>query len=243
MVGSPPRTTGARRFRAADALAAPSRDYGRIILPPSTYAQEKEKIEKRFPAALRFVAEQRAERLHSTGEADDIGIVLQGGLYNSMLRALELLGCADTFGTTQDSALLPQCHLSAGAGRVGEVLRRQAGGAGRGGGAAGVHRAGGERRFCASTMCSARLVGKDVLPHARRVHRRCAAEGAGRVHREVGAAAVARHARARPLPAERPPLRSRGSAAGAGRGASRRWFRRGRRVCAPAVRSVRSSPP
>src|SRR6202163_2313087 len=45
-------------FSASDALAAPSRDYGRIILPPSTYAQEKEKIEKRFPAAVRFVAEQ-----------------------------------------------------------------------------------------------------------------------------------------------------------------------------------------
>src|SRR5689334_22534752 len=42
-------------FSIADALAAPSRDYGRIILPPSTYAQEKEKIEKRFPAAVRFV--------------------------------------------------------------------------------------------------------------------------------------------------------------------------------------------
>src|SRR5205814_1051589 len=38
-------------FSPADALATPSRDYGRIILPPSTYAQEKEKIEKRFPAA------------------------------------------------------------------------------------------------------------------------------------------------------------------------------------------------
>src|ERR1700761_8398001 len=46
-------------FSAADALSAPSRDYGRIILPPSTYAQEKEKIETRLPAAVRFVAERR----------------------------------------------------------------------------------------------------------------------------------------------------------------------------------------
>src|SRR5712672_3655907 len=45
-------------FSAADALAAPSRDYGRIILPPSTYAQEREKIQVRYPAALRFVAER-----------------------------------------------------------------------------------------------------------------------------------------------------------------------------------------
>src|ERR1700754_5137348 len=46
-------------FSAANALAAPERDYGRIILPPSTYAQEKEKIEKRFPAAVKFVAEKQ----------------------------------------------------------------------------------------------------------------------------------------------------------------------------------------
>jgi indolepyruvate ferredoxin oxidoreductase alpha subunit len=87
-------------FSAADALASPSRDYGKIILPPSTYAQEKEKIEKRFPAAVRFVAEQGLNDF-IPGETDDIGIVLQGGLYNSTLRALELLGCADTFGNTK----------------------------------------------------------------------------------------------------------------------------------------------
>jgi indolepyruvate ferredoxin oxidoreductase alpha subunit len=87
-------------FSAADALAAPERDYGRIILPPSTYAQEKEKIEKRFPAAVRFVADQGLNDF-IPGEVEDIGIVLQGGLYNNTLRAMELLGCADTFGNTR----------------------------------------------------------------------------------------------------------------------------------------------
>lgn len=87
-------------FSVADALAAPSRDYGRIILPPSTYAQEKEKIEKRFPAAVRFVADRKMNDFFP-GETNDIGIVLQGGLYNTTLRALELLGCADTFGTSR----------------------------------------------------------------------------------------------------------------------------------------------
>src|SRR5579885_2155977 len=81
-------------FSAADALATPSRDYGRIILPPSTYAQEKEKVEKRFPAAIRFVAERRMNDLVPGCGGEDVGIVLQGGLYNSTLRALELLGCA-----------------------------------------------------------------------------------------------------------------------------------------------------
>ncbi|HXS22110.1 MAG TPA: indolepyruvate ferredoxin oxidoreductase subunit alpha [Steroidobacteraceae bacterium] len=87
-------------FSAADALQSPSRDYGRIILPPSTYAQEREKIELRFPAAVRFVAEHGLNDFCG-GEADDIGIVLQGGLYNNVLRALELLDCANTFGTSR----------------------------------------------------------------------------------------------------------------------------------------------
>jgi indolepyruvate ferredoxin oxidoreductase, alpha subunit len=87
-------------FSAADALAAPTRDYSRIILPPSTYAQEREKIQTRLPAALRFVAERGLNEVIDA-ETGDIGIVLQGGLYNNTLRALELLGCADAFGTSK----------------------------------------------------------------------------------------------------------------------------------------------
>jgi indolepyruvate ferredoxin oxidoreductase alpha subunit len=87
-------------FSAAAALAAPERDYSRIILPPSTYAQEKEKIEKRLPSAVRFIAETGLNELIDA-DSQDVGIVLQGGLYNNALRALELLGCADTFGTSR----------------------------------------------------------------------------------------------------------------------------------------------
>ncbi len=87
-------------YSAADALAAPARDYSRIILPPSTYAQEREKIEVRLPAAQRFVAERGLNEILDA-EAGDIGIVMQGGLFNNTLRALELLDCADTFGTSR----------------------------------------------------------------------------------------------------------------------------------------------
>ena len=87
-------------FSAADALAAPARDYSRIILPPSTYAQEREKIEVRLPAAQRFVAERGLNEILDA-ETGDIGIVMQGGLFNNTLRALELLDCADTFGTSR----------------------------------------------------------------------------------------------------------------------------------------------
>ncbi|HWM67807.1 MAG TPA: indolepyruvate ferredoxin oxidoreductase subunit alpha [Steroidobacteraceae bacterium] len=86
-------------FSAADALAAPSRDYGKIILPPSTFAQEKEKVEKRLPAAVQFIAAAGLNEFID-GDAQDVGIVMQGGLYNNTLRAMELLGCADTFGNS-----------------------------------------------------------------------------------------------------------------------------------------------
>ena len=87
-------------FSAADALAAPSRDYGKIILPPSTFAQEKEKVERRLPAAVQFIAAAGLNEFID-GDTTDVGIVLQGGLYNNTLRAMELLGCADTFGNSR----------------------------------------------------------------------------------------------------------------------------------------------
>jgi indolepyruvate ferredoxin oxidoreductase, alpha subunit len=87
-------------FSAKDALASPTRDYGRIILPPSTYAQEQEKIRDRLPAALRYIADARLNETFD-GELADIGIILQGGLYNGVLRALELAGHADAFGSSR----------------------------------------------------------------------------------------------------------------------------------------------
>ena len=87
-------------FSGADALAHPVRDYGRIILPPSTYAQEREKIHTRLPAAQHFIVERRLNEMMQ-GADGDVGIVVQGGLYNNTLRALELLGRADAFGSSQ----------------------------------------------------------------------------------------------------------------------------------------------
>jgi len=87
-------------FRATDALAAPRRSYDRIILPPSTYAQEAEKVQERWPAAVRFVHEQRLNEVFG-GDLEAVGIVVQGGLYNTLLRALERLGLADVFGSTR----------------------------------------------------------------------------------------------------------------------------------------------
>ena len=78
-------------------LPAPTFDYARVCLPPSTYAQEKNKIDVRWPAAVRYVAEHRLNEMFP-GEHADIGIVVQGGMYNAVIRALQRAGLADAFG-------------------------------------------------------------------------------------------------------------------------------------------------
>jgi indolepyruvate ferredoxin oxidoreductase, alpha subunit len=88
------------QYTLADAMERPRRDVGRIALPPSTYAHEQEKVDQRWPAAVRFIQERRLNEFFSEG-AQDFGIVLQGGMYNGVLRALELLGMADPFGRSR----------------------------------------------------------------------------------------------------------------------------------------------
>jgi indolepyruvate ferredoxin oxidoreductase alpha subunit len=87
-------------FTLRDAMENPQRDVNRIALPPATYLHEKEKIEKRWPAAVRFIEQQQLNEFFD-GDASDIGIVMQGGLYNSVLRGLEVLGAADVFGESR----------------------------------------------------------------------------------------------------------------------------------------------
>jgi len=87
-------------FTLRDALDNPVRDTNRIVLPPASYLQEKEKVEKRWPAAVRFVSEHGLNEFFD-GDAGDIGIVMQGGMYNTALRALEVLGLADIYGESR----------------------------------------------------------------------------------------------------------------------------------------------
>src|SRR5881227_1335491 len=87
-------------FSLKDALENPVRDTNRIVLPPASYLHEREKIEKRWPAAVRFIEQHKLNEVFE-GEAGDIGIVMQGGMYNTALRALEILGLADVFGESR----------------------------------------------------------------------------------------------------------------------------------------------
>ena len=165
---------------------------------------------------------------------DDIGIVMQGGMYNTAIRALERLGLADVVRQHPRAALRPQCHLPADRCRADRASAQ----AKRAilvdrGGPARVHRAG-HRDDPAP--------GRHPDPDRRQEH---AADGR-RVHRR-------RRARRRPARSSRPTGRTSSRAPpGPGTRSTRRGSRRprapSRRTCtparhrsAPAARSGRSS--
>ncbi len=90
----------APQFSKKAFLGNPEFDYGRICLPPATYAQERQKIEVRWPAAVAFIREKRLNETFP-GDKTELGIICQGGLYNAVIRALQMLGLADPFGASR----------------------------------------------------------------------------------------------------------------------------------------------
>jgi indolepyruvate ferredoxin oxidoreductase alpha subunit len=97
-------TTEANRrpaFTLAEAMARPARDVTRITLPPMSYAHEKEKIAERWPAAVRFIAARGLNEFIAGAPGSDLGIVVQGGHCNTVLRVLERLALADVYGRSQ----------------------------------------------------------------------------------------------------------------------------------------------
>ena len=87
-------------FTIAQALVNPQRDTSRIVLPPASFEHEHEKIRDRWPAAVRFIREHGMNEFFAE-DADDVGIIVQGGNYNTLMRVLERLGLADVYGRTR----------------------------------------------------------------------------------------------------------------------------------------------
>lgn len=83
-----------------DALSAPRSDFARVVLPPMSYAHEQDKVRNRWPAAERFILDRKLNEVFGP-ETAPVGLVLQGGMYNGVIRALQRLGLADLYGTTQ----------------------------------------------------------------------------------------------------------------------------------------------
>ena len=86
-------------FLSQDAHRAPSRSADNIILPPATFAHEREKVATRWPKAVDYIRENGLNE-QVQGTRSDIGIIVQGGLFNVVSRALATLGCGDYFGNS-----------------------------------------------------------------------------------------------------------------------------------------------
>lgn len=88
------------KLTVKDALSNPRSDFARVVLPPMSFAHEQDKVKNRWPAAEKFIRERGLNEVF--GPKSDFGIVVQGGMYNGLIRALQRLGLADIHG---DSAV------------------------------------------------------------------------------------------------------------------------------------------
>ena len=87
------------KLTVKDALSNPRSDFARVVLPPMSFAHEQDKVKNRWPAAEKFIRERGLNERFGPSDAG-FGIVVQGGMYNGLIRALQRLGLADIYGTS-----------------------------------------------------------------------------------------------------------------------------------------------
>jgi len=80
-------------------------DYSRLAHPPVTFRHEKLKGEERIPAARRYITEHQLNE-HWPGTHGDLGLIVQGGLANALVGALQRFGLADAFGRVEIPTLV-----------------------------------------------------------------------------------------------------------------------------------------
>jgi len=93
----PAKTNVAASYSARHRLGPAPFQYERLSHPPVTFKQEADKVNRRLPAAQQFILEHGLnERMGPA--AGDIGIIVQGGLFNVLNGRLELAGLSDLYG-------------------------------------------------------------------------------------------------------------------------------------------------
>ncbi len=96
----------AAKFSAKHRIPAPAAfEYDRLSHPPATFAQEKHKTEERLPQAHKFILEHKLNEILGP-EKGDVGIIVQGGLFNVLNGRLALAGLSDPFGKTKVPTLV-----------------------------------------------------------------------------------------------------------------------------------------
>ena len=81
-------------------------DYMRLAHPPVTFVHEKRKWEERVPAARRFITEHRLNEHFEGTTHKHLGLIVQGGIYNTLVRTLQQFGLANAFGESRVSILV-----------------------------------------------------------------------------------------------------------------------------------------
>ena len=95
------------KFSTRNLIEDPAKfDYMRLAHPPVTFIHEKRKTGERLPAARRFILEHALNEVVRGGGHADLGIIVQGGLYNALIRSLQQFGLADVFGKASPSLLV-----------------------------------------------------------------------------------------------------------------------------------------
>lgn len=83
-----------------EVLCTANKDLAKITVPPIVFAQEQDKRARRLPAAIEFLEKEKLNEVFP-GARDDVGIIVQGGQYNAVIRALERLGLSDMYGNSE----------------------------------------------------------------------------------------------------------------------------------------------
>ena len=79
--------------------------YERLSHPPVTFIQEADKRNTRIPAACEYIRKHRLNECFK-GRMKGVGLILQGGLYSTVLRQLTMAGLADAYGASQIDMLV-----------------------------------------------------------------------------------------------------------------------------------------
>jgi indolepyruvate ferredoxin oxidoreductase alpha subunit len=103
----PAKTNVAPAYSTRHRLGPAPFKYERLSHPPVTFQQEVDKVARRLPAAHKFIVERRLNERMGPSQGE-VGIIVQGGLFNVLNGRLELAGLSDVYG----NATLPLLVLN-----------------------------------------------------------------------------------------------------------------------------------
>jgi indolepyruvate ferredoxin oxidoreductase alpha subunit len=99
------KTNVAARYSVKHRLAPADFSYDRLSHPPATFRHEADKIQRRLPAAQRFILDKELNE-HLGPHGGDVGIIVQGGLFNVLNGRLALTGLSDVLGAVKIPTLV-----------------------------------------------------------------------------------------------------------------------------------------